>query len=297
MSHDRLSPHRVQKTFAHRADAFARVRKTFWCETGQDNRIKAISRARLHSLDDRGYPTFGDFGGGNGHFAESLIPVMKSGGYIALVDNAFEMLQEAESRLTKLTAARRIDLRLVCTSASRTPFPANAFDLTTAKMLLHHVGDPFSVLCEMGRVTKPGGSVLALVPGSLYQSAFKVGRGPWRDAGFPAKATQGNGDCLGRYSEEELGKIAVHVPQLEVDRIHSDYCVYGFRNFRLYLEFMNAVGADAKLRNYKDDMAVTWQPYAGLFSEGEEVRLRVNFLCLEAHKAFAAEAEQNVRVS
>ena len=51
---------------------------------------------------------------------------------------------------------------LVCGDALRLPYPANIFDIVFCHFLLLWVSDPLQALCEMARVTRPGGYVLAL---------------------------------------------------------------------------------------------------------------------------------------
>jgi len=51
---------------------------------------------------------------------------------------------------------------LVCGDALRLPYPASSFDITFCHFLLLWVTDPVKALQEMWRVTRPGGSVLAL---------------------------------------------------------------------------------------------------------------------------------------
>lgn len=52
--------------------------------------------------------------------------------------------------------------RLTCGDALRLPYPSGTFDLTFCHFLLLWVSDPLAALHEMRRVTRPGGSVLAL---------------------------------------------------------------------------------------------------------------------------------------
>jgi SAM-dependent methyltransferase len=52
--------------------------------------------------------------------------------------------------------------RLTCGDALRLPYPAGAFEITFCHYLLLWVQDPLQALREMARVTRPGGSVLAL---------------------------------------------------------------------------------------------------------------------------------------
>jgi SAM-dependent methyltransferase len=52
--------------------------------------------------------------------------------------------------------------RLTCGDAQQLPYPDNSFDITFCHYLLLWVRNPLEALCEMKRVTRPGGAVLAL---------------------------------------------------------------------------------------------------------------------------------------
>jgi SAM-dependent methyltransferase len=51
---------------------------------------------------------------------------------------------------------------LACGDAISLPFASGTFDISFCHFLLLWVGDPLQALCEMKRVTHPGGSILAL---------------------------------------------------------------------------------------------------------------------------------------
>lgn len=54
-----------------------------------------------------------------------------------------------------------VDVRLA--SAERLPFPGQALDVALAQLVVHFMADPLAGLCEMARVTRPGGVVAACV--------------------------------------------------------------------------------------------------------------------------------------
>ncbi len=67
--------------------------------------------------------------------------------------------------LTNLKTARDlIGGRLVRVEAARLPFHNAAFDLVAAPDYLEHVQDDLSLLAEIGRILKPGGRLVAVVP-------------------------------------------------------------------------------------------------------------------------------------
>jgi SAM-dependent methyltransferase len=64
----------------------------------------------------------------------------------------------------RLAEARRYAPRakLACGNALWLPYASGVFDITFCHFLLLWVGNPLQALCEMKRVTRPGGSILAL---------------------------------------------------------------------------------------------------------------------------------------
>jgi SAM-dependent methyltransferase len=54
-----------------------------------------------------------------------------------------------------------VDVRTA--TAEHLPFPGASFDLTLAQLVVHFMADPVAGLAEMGRVTRPGGTVAACV--------------------------------------------------------------------------------------------------------------------------------------
>jgi len=66
--------------------------------------------------------------------------------------------------LARLSEARQHALKatLACADALALPYASGIFDITFCHFLLLWVGDPILALREMKRVTRPGGSILAL---------------------------------------------------------------------------------------------------------------------------------------
>lgn len=108
---------------------------------------------RAHLLTRAGIASAGrilEVGCGSGAILPDLAPVPVRLG----LDREFPPLREA-----RLHAA---GVDLVCGDALELPFTTGSFDLVVCHYLLLWVRDPLTALKEMRRVTRPGGSVLAL---------------------------------------------------------------------------------------------------------------------------------------
>ncbi len=69
---------------------------------------------------------------------------------------------DLDARRLKEARQHAVETRLICGDALRLPFPSGSFDITCCHYLLLWVVDPLQALREMKRVTRTGGSVLAL---------------------------------------------------------------------------------------------------------------------------------------
>lgn len=85
------------------------------------------------------------------------------------IDMSSEMLQQARGRVTGLGLSNVIDLLEMDAQASR--FPDSQFDLAVAMFVASVVPDPASLLRELRRVVKPGGTI-------LFVNHFARERGP-----------------------------------------------------------------------------------------------------------------------
>jgi demethylmenaquinone methyltransferase/2-methoxy-6-polyprenyl-1,4-benzoquinol methylase len=103
-----------------------------------------------------------DVATGTGLVAERLLA---AGHRVTGLDQSPEMLAIARARFDG-------DIELVEASAESLPFPDASFDHLTVTYLLRYVDDPGSVLHELARVVRPGGTVAML--------EFAVPRGIWR---------------------------------------------------------------------------------------------------------------------
>jgi SAM-dependent methyltransferase len=82
------------------------------------------------------------------------------------------------------------------------PFPDGQFDLVTCQTVLIHVADVVAVLREMGRVARPGGTLLLAEPNNLVGHLVRTRWPEQRDARTLTSA-------LAFYATCEAGKIAL----------------------------------------------------------------------------------------
>ena len=104
---------------------------------------------------------------GTGLVAAELV---RRGYRVTGVDQSAEMLGRARQRF-----GDRVEL--VEASAEAMPFADATFDHLTVTYLLRYVDDPGATLCELARVTRPGGIVASLefgVPDGLARPAWEL---------------------------------------------------------------------------------------------------------------------------
>jgi len=103
------------------------------------------------------------------------------------------------------TRARFPGVDVRAAGAEDLPYDDDTFDVALAQLVVHFMTDPVVGLREMGRVTRPGGSVAASVwdfgAGTAPLSVF------WRAAGDLDPAAPGEGDRAGTH-EGDLVRIA-----------------------------------------------------------------------------------------
>jgi demethylmenaquinone methyltransferase / 2-methoxy-6-polyprenyl-1,4-benzoquinol methylase len=159
-----LCSQRVEKT-DHAKTLFAPLAPTYdryatVLSYGQDPRWRRFLVSRIDAgPGDRVL----DVATGTGAVARELI--RQKGCAVVGVDQSREMLGEARRRL-------REDAELVEASAEALPFADGEFDALTFTYLLRYVDDPPSVMTELARVVKPGGTIAGL--------EFGLPEGPWR---------------------------------------------------------------------------------------------------------------------
>jgi len=93
-----------------------------------------------------------DVGCGTGALTAVLV---ERAGAVSAVDPSEAFVAAARSRLPGVDIQRA--------GAERLPFPDDVFDFALAQLVVHFMADPVAGLREMGRVTRPGGTVAACV--------------------------------------------------------------------------------------------------------------------------------------
>lgn len=124
-----------------------------------------------------------DIGCGPGALTAELVGRLGDS-HVAAVDPSVSFVEAV--------AARHPGVDLHCAGAERLPFVDDTFDAALAELVVHFMNDPVEGLREMGRVTKPGGTVAACVwdfeeggsPLSLFWEAARD-----LDANAPGEAT------------------------------------------------------------------------------------------------------------
>ena len=94
-----------------------------------------------------------DVGTGTGFVAAGIAPRV---GRVIGIDNAPAMLEVARENLRSLGAS---NVDLLIGEVRRLPLEDGSVDAAFANMVLHHAEDPASMLREMARVVRPGGTV------------------------------------------------------------------------------------------------------------------------------------------
>jgi ubiquinone/menaquinone biosynthesis C-methylase UbiE len=78
--------------------------------------------------------------------------------HVTGIDLSDEMLAQAQENALRAGLADQVSFRLG--DAQQIPFPDCSLDLAVSTLSLHHWSDPVSVLNEIARVVRPGGSFL-----------------------------------------------------------------------------------------------------------------------------------------
>jgi len=126
-----------------------------------------------------------DVGCGSGTVTRDIARLTK--GHVIAIDGSADMIAVAKNVLEKES-----NVELHVGSAGALPFPDNTFDVVTCNLLLMWADDPQQVVCEMARVTKKGGVVLASLEPD-YGSKLHYPENPKVDRIFAGKAIKEKG--------------------------------------------------------------------------------------------------------
>jgi len=153
-----------------------------------------------------------ELGGGFGRITKVL---EERFGKMFMLDYSLRNLRKASSRLKKTTLIRG--------SASNLPFDDNVFDFITLIRVMHHVADPDSLLGEVVRVARNGGTFILGITAEIGQKRsgesvpVRVDQKAWRfiastipSPAWPAIAGHTIYTTpLGRYGHEGLERVEI----------------------------------------------------------------------------------------
>ena len=149
-----------------------------------------------------------DIGCGPGYLAIELARAAP-GLHVTGVDLSNAMLAQGIENATLAGVAHAVDFRTG--DAAAMPFPDGSLDLVVSTLSLHHWDDPVSVLDEIARVLRPGGTFL------VFDLRRDVGPAPWLLFWFAAhfvvpRALRHIGEPLGSrnaaYTPDEAAALA-----------------------------------------------------------------------------------------
>lgn len=106
-----------------------------------------------------------DLGAGAGQILRHLIKVTPAGTQLVACDLSHQMLRRARKRVK---SHRPI---YVAADMTRLPFANESFDCVTSGYVIEYLPDPRPGLEEIGRVLRPGGSLLLLATEDTYSGA------------------------------------------------------------------------------------------------------------------------------
>lgn len=103
-----------------------------------------------------------DVGSGQGHWGQSLLPLLDPEARLTGVDPEHEWNLRASRRAAERGLQARCEY--VAGSAYELPFGDSQFEMVTCQTLLMHLAEPERAVGEMARVLAPGGLLLAAEP-------------------------------------------------------------------------------------------------------------------------------------
>jgi len=164
-------------------------------------------RRGLEALRPRPGLTLVDLGCGTGEDVVALAVMVAPGGRAMGIDASATMIAEARRR-----AAGRDDVEFRVGDARALDLPDASVDGVRAERVLLHMDDPFAVVAEMARVTRPGGRVVVAEPdwGTLAIDA------PGADAGR-AVAAAGAARFRAPTSGRSLRRLLIEAGLVDVE--------------------------------------------------------------------------------
>lgn len=117
---------------------------------------RPITKWYVEQLGDLDFQTVLDVGSGLGRFSEAIARAREVD--ITAIDLAQEMVAETQRSLAPLPGRHRF----VHATLESAPFEDEAFDLTMANLLLHHVPDISVAFGKLSKLTKANGHIAVL---------------------------------------------------------------------------------------------------------------------------------------
>ena len=234
---------------------------------GHDNPLKLKLVDLLH--DDI---TVIEFGCGTGKLLLHMARSVKSGTFIG-IDISRKMATEAAKTMNAIKS-HKLKVAIVASAFETCPLPNNIGDIVVAKMVIHHLPKPIMAFKQAGRIIRPGGHMLIMVPGKLYQAEL-----------FPPYEYN---DLLGRLSIKELNNLALSA-QLQVNDVHSHKFEHTFANLFDYLMFMNSIGATSKMLGYtpSDSIIEFLNIYQHVLKRTSHLTVQGEYITLDCIKDFS----------
>lgn len=143
-----------------------------------------------------------DIGSGAGQILGHLTKLVPADTRLVACDLSHNMLRRARQRVKSRQPV------YVAADMTQLPFADASFDCVTCGWVLEHLADPRPGLAELGRVLRPGGSLLLLATEDTYSGAV-VSR-TWQCRTYNRSELQAACDDVGLPWHEELWFTPVH---------------------------------------------------------------------------------------